>query len=132
MRIVVAFVITTLASIAIAQDIDNGEKIYHDYLCYACHGFNGTGHERPLANDLSGIMVNESVFITFLRQRADQQQMVASRAMPYYDAGSLTDAQARDLYAYIKTFKDEPPVVKDDALMQQIIDLAKAEAPPDK
>ena len=49
--------------------------------------------------------------------------------MPNYDAAALSDEQARDLYAYIKTFKDDPPKLKDEPLMQQILDAARAQDP---
>jgi mono/diheme cytochrome c family protein len=54
---------------------------------------------------------------------------IATNSMPNYAATTLSDPQARDLYAYIRTFKDNPPEVKDDPLMQEILDAAKARDP---
>jgi cytochrome c553 len=121
--------IAVLATSAFAQDIGEGEKIYIDYKCYSCHGYNGTNLSVPLANGLSGITVNEAVFITFLRQRADVNPPNATRAMPNYDASVLSDEMARDLYAYIKTLRDNPPEVSDDPVMQEMLDAAKADRP---
>ena len=114
---------------AFAQDVAEGEKIYSDYKCYSCHGYNGTNLTVPLANDLSGITVNEDVFIAFLRQRADVNPATATRAMPNYDKSVLGDDMARDLYAYIKTLRDNPPEVSDDPLMQKVLEAAKADQP---
>ena len=114
---------------AFAQDVDSGANLYQEYLCYSCHGYNGAASRRPLTNDLSGIMVNEAVFISFLRQRAELNPVIATNSMPNYAATTLSDAQAKDLYAYIRTFKDNPPEVKDDPLMQEILDAAKARDP---
>jgi cytochrome c553 len=114
---------------AAGQDVADGERYYIEYLCYACHGYGGTNLQQPLVNGLSGIMVNETVFITFLRQRDDVNPATATRAMPNYAVSTLSDRQARDLYAYIKSLKDSPPEVADDPLMQKILDAAKAQQP---
>ena len=49
--------------------------------------------------------------------------------MPNYDAAALSDEDARDLFAYIKTLRDIPPEVSDDPLMQKVLDAAKADQP---
>ena len=115
-----------------AQDVDSGEALYQEYLCYSCHGYNGTSLRRPLTNDLSGIMINESVFISFLRQRADMNPETATNSMPNYAAATLSDEQASDIYAYIRTLEDNPPKVKDDPLMQEILDAAREQSPSDE
>lgn len=122
-------ILVIMAGVTSAQDVGNGAKLYYDYLCYSCHGYNGTAMRRPLTNDLSGIMANETVFIAFLRQRADMNPDTASNNMPNYSAATLSDRQARDLYAYISEFEDNPPEVKDDPLMQEILDATKARDP---
>ena len=48
--------------------------------------------------------------------------------MPNYAAAALNDAQARDVYAYIRSFKSPPPLPIDRIpVMSQI--LAAAEKP---
>lgn len=111
------------------QDVKSGEKLYEDFLCYSCHGYNGTSPRRPLVNDASGIMASESVFISFLRLRGDMNPDTATNSMPNYSQDALSDAQARDIYAYIKTLTDEPPEVADIPVMQQILDAARAKNP---
>ena len=128
-KILLLAMVLGASSQAVAQDVDNGAQIYFDYLCYSCHGYNGTNLSVPLANGLSGITANEDVFIAFLRQRADLNPATATRAMPNYDAAALSDEDARDLFAYIKTLRDIPPEVSDDPLMQKVLDAAKADQP---
>ena len=106
-----------LCGVADAQDVSKGEQLYQDYLCYSCHGYNGTSPIRPLANDLSGIMSNEDLFLSFLRLRTDVNPANATRAMPNYSEAALSDDKAREIYAYVKTFVDDPPEVADDPLM---------------
>ena len=130
--IAVSLCLILASNLAHAQDIDNGAQLYKEYLCYSCHGYNGTSPIRPLANDLSGIMSSEDLFLTFLRLRADVNSVTATRAMPNYSEAALSDDKARDIYAYVKTFIDEPPEVADDPLMQQILDAAKAKDPAGK
>lgn len=133
MRNLLTILIPIVAGLAAApvysQDADAGARIYQDYLCYSCHGHNGTALRKPLTNGLSGITVNEAVFIAFLRQRADLNPTTATNSMPNYDAATLSDEQAKHLYAYIKTLKDDPPAVAEDPLMQQILEAAKAQDP---
>ena len=127
--IAIPVVFFLLCGAASGQDIDSGEKLYMDYLCYSCHGYNGATPRRPLTNGVSGIMVSEEVFLTFLRLRGDMNPDLATNTMPNYAESTLSDDQARDIYAYIKTFRDDPPEVADDPLMQQILDAAKAKNP---
>ena len=96
-----------------AADSDtNGVKVYLEQGCYSCHGYNGTGR-YPLANDVSGIMFDENIFLAFLRQRADISPTSASNRMPNYSVEVLNDEDAKDVYRYIKTFIDKPPEIDD-------------------
>lgn len=132
-RILVLLFLLPLSSVCVqaqsSGDAEKGEVIYYEYACYSCHGYNGTGRTL-LLEGASGIITNEDVFIMYLRQRAELNPLLPANTMPNYDAATLSDEQARDLYAYIKTFKDDPPEVKDDPLMQGIIRAAKEAAPP--
>jgi mono/diheme cytochrome c family protein len=107
-----------------SDNIENGAAVYYDYACYSCHGYNGTGRTR-LTEGASGIITNEDIFISFLRQRSELNPTLPSTRMPNYDSSTLSDEQARDVYAYIKTFKDNPPEVEDDPLMQAILEAAR-------
>ena len=103
----------TLAGAASAQDAAKGKQLYYDNTCYGCHGFNGQTGARNLVGTNSPILATPEAFLTFLRGRANFAPMVPSTAMPSFPASAVGDAQARDIYAYIKTFKLDSPAVKD-------------------
>ena len=108
-----------------AADSDtNGVKVYLEQGCYSCHGYNGTGR-YPLANDVSGIMFDENIFLAFLRQRADISPTSASNRMPNYSVEVLNDEDAKDVYRYIKTIIDKPPEIDDIPALKEIIDNAQ-------
>jgi mono/diheme cytochrome c family protein len=105
--------LSALAGPASAQDAARGKKLYYDNTCYGCHGFNGQTGARNLVGTSSPVLASPETFLVFLRGRAGNQPMVPSTAMPSFPASALSDAQARDIYAYIKTFKLDSPEVKD-------------------
>tara|TARA_B100000959_G_scaffold49341_2_gene50827 strand:+ start:9598 stop:10026 length:429 start_codon:yes stop_codon:yes gene_type:complete len=106
-----------------AADLDNGVSLYLDHGCYSCHGYNGTGR-YPLANDVSGIMTSEELFIMFLRLRADLNPLTPTNSMPNYSKAVISDKQAKDIYAYMKTFKDNPPEIEDIPVLKEILENA--------
>ena len=115
----------------LSGDIEKGEQLYYNFACYSCHGYNAT-MRVPLVGDASGIMSSEQVFLTYLRLRADQNPINPKNAMPNYAASTLSDEQALDIYAYIKSVKDESPEVEDNPVMQEILEAAKARTPGDE
>jgi cytochrome c len=118
----------SIASLALGQDaanLERGKQAYYDYACYACHGFQGIGR-RNIANRESGILASEEVFLIYLRARADHNPAISEQSMPHYPASSLPDDVARDIYAYILTFEDDPPAVEDIPALQGILDDAEA------
>lgn len=108
-------------------DAATGATLFAEFACYSCHGYNGTGR-RPLSAAASGILSNESVFLSYLRLRGDQNPVNPKNSMPHYARESLSDAQARDLYAYLLTLEDNPPPLEDIAVMQDILDDAERRA----
>ncbi|MEC8956281.1 MAG: cytochrome c [Pseudomonadota bacterium] len=108
---------------AASADLDNGVSLYLDHGCYSCHGYNGTGR-YPLANDVSGIMTSEELFIIFLRLRADLNPMTPTNSMPNYSESVISDNEAKDIYAYMKTFKDDPPEIENIPVLKEILDNA--------
>ena len=116
-------------SVAIAQatgDTERGKQAYYDYACYGCHGYGGIGR-HDIANQSSGVMVNEQVFLLYLRLRGDQNPTFPTQTMPHYPASSLSDEDALDIYAYIMTLVDDPPGVEDIPVLQRILDDARAQ-----
>ena len=104
---------SALAGAASAQDVAKGKALYYNNTCYGCHGFNGQTGARNLVGTNSPILSTPEAFISFLRGRANFAPMTPSTAMPTFPASAVSDAQARDIYAYIKTFKLDSPDVKD-------------------
>ena len=78
----------------------NGKELYATYSCYACHGYDGHGGAGarlvPMRMNLPGF----SAYIKNPRQ------------MPPYTAKVLSDAQAADLWAYIKAMPESPAADK--------------------
>ena len=125
MAAIAALAIATLANGQDAADVERGKQAYYDYACYACHGFQGIGR-RNIANQSSGILVSEEVFLIYLRARADHNPAISEQTMPHYPASSLPDDVARDIYAYILTFEDDPPPVEEIPALKDIVDAAEA------
>ena len=98
---------------AYAQDAAKGKSLYYNNTCYGCHGFNGQTGARDLVGTGSPILATPEAFLVFLRGRSKFAPMIPSTAMPTFPASAISDAQARDIYAYIKTFKLDSPEVKD-------------------
>ena len=108
-----AGILSAVAGAASAQDIARGKALFYDNTCYGCHGFNGQTGARNLVGTGSPILSAPETFTAFLRGRAAFAPMTPSTAMPTFPASAISDAQARDIYAYIKTFKLDSPDVKD-------------------
>ena len=119
----IAFVLYALPIYAQAPagDPGKGKAVYESYTCYACHGFTGETGARVLAESRSANLATETAFITFLRARANVAPPQPSTTMPNYSAQSLPDAQAKDLYAYIKTFRSHAPPVNQIPVFDQIL-----------
>lgn len=105
-------------------DADRGAELYLTYACYSCHGYAGTGRV-PLSREASGILSNETTFLTYLRLRADQNPVNPRSTMPNYSVAALSDEHARDIYAYLISLDDEPPALEDIPAFTEILDDAK-------
>jgi mono/diheme cytochrome c family protein len=103
----------------------SGKALYYSYGCYACHGYSGETGARPFVGRW-GHLTTEQTFITFLRERANVAPVTPSGSMPNFSAHVLPDNKAKDIYAYIRTFKSTAPQSKDPTLTA-IIDAAKQE-----
>ena len=47
--------------------------------------------------------------------------------MPNFSEAAMSDKQAKDIYAYIRTFKSSAPELKDIPTLNAIVDAAKQE-----
>src|SRR5579871_1545227 len=107
----------------VTGNAENGKSLYFSYGCYACHGFNGETGARPFVGRW-GNLATEDGFIRFLRGRANVAPIVPSTSMPNFGEGSLSDKQAKDIYAYIRTFKSSAPELKDIPALSAIIEAS--------
>jgi mono/diheme cytochrome c family protein len=99
-----------------------GKKLYFDYSCYGCHGYNGeTG--RAFVGNWNNLQT-EAGFIAFLRLRGDRASATPATSMPNFPENTLSDKQAKDIYAYIRTFKSNSPEVKDIPTLNAIVSSA--------
>jgi mono/diheme cytochrome c family protein len=108
-----AAVLSAAAGAASAQDAAKGKQLFFANTCYGCHGYNGQTGARNLVGTNSPIIASQESFIAFLRGRANFAPMTPSTAMPTFPKSAISDAQAADIYAYIRTFKLDAPEVKD-------------------
>lgn len=104
----------------------SGKALYSTYGCYACHGFNGETGARAFVGRW-GNLATEQGFLTFLRGRANVAPLAPSTSMPSFSDSSLSDKQAKDIYAYIRSFKSSAPELKDIPTLNAIVDAAKQE-----
>jgi mono/diheme cytochrome c family protein len=97
-----------------------GKKLYYDYSCYACHGYNGETGARAFVGNW-GNLQTEAGFLAFLRLRGDRASATPATSMPNFPANTLSDKKAKDIYAYIRTFKSNSPEVKDIPTLNAIV-----------
>lgn len=104
-------------------DAARGKQLYYRFGCYGCHGFNGETGVRRLTG--SPMLVTSQTFISYLRLRADLQPLVPSTRMPSFPANSLSDADALDIYAYVRTFVLHAPDPRGIKAFQKILQSAR-------
>jgi len=104
----------------------NGKALYYSYGCYACHGYNGETGARAFVGRW-GNLATEQSFLTFLRGRANVAPLPPSTSMPNFSEASLSDKLAKDIYAYIRTFKSSAPDLKDIPALTAIVEASKQE-----
>jgi mono/diheme cytochrome c family protein len=115
-----------------AGDPARGKVLYHEHGCYGCHGFQGQTGARNLVGTNSPLIATPETFILFLRQRGDFLPMIPSTRMPAFPATAVSDQQAMDIFAYIKTFKLDAPDVKTIPVFDKIQASAAAPYKPAK
>jgi mono/diheme cytochrome c family protein len=108
----------------VSGNASHGKQLFYDYGCYACHGYNGETGARPFVGRW-GNLGTEQTFLTFLRGRANVAPVTPSTSMPNFSQNVMSDKQAKDIYAYIRTFKSSAPELKDIPTLNAIVDAAK-------
>jgi len=102
-----------------------GRELYYAHGCYGCHGFNGETGARDLVGTNSPIIATEEAFILFLRQRADQAPLTPSTRMPNFPAKAVSDRDAKDIYAFIRSFRLDAPAIQDVPTLKTILESAE-------
>jgi mono/diheme cytochrome c family protein len=101
----------------------NGKALYFNHGCYGCHGFNGeTG--RAFVGNWGSNLASEENFLRFLRARSNVAPVTPATSMPNYPESSLGDKQAKDIYAYIRTFKSNAPPLENIPVLNDIVKAA--------
>jgi mono/diheme cytochrome c family protein len=96
----------------VSGNAENGKRLYVAHGCYACHGYGGETGVRVLVGNPRHL-ATEQDFVLFLRARADVAPRHRSRSMPNYAVSTLSDTQAKDIYARIRTFTSTAPELRD-------------------
>jgi len=104
-----------------------GKPLFFENGCYACHGYNGETGARPFVGNW-GHLGTEQEFLAFLRARANVAPENKSTTMPNFPERALSDKKAKDIYAYIRTFKSNAPPLKDIPVLNEIIEAAEKPA----
>jgi mono/diheme cytochrome c family protein len=111
----------------VTGDPASGKELFYAYSCYACHGYNGETGARPFVGNWGNLSTEEG-FLRFLRARANIAPEPKSTSMPNFAESTLSDKQAKDIYAYIRTFKSTAPDLKDIPTLNAIIEAASKPA----
>jgi len=114
MLVFAVLVASAAAQTPATGDPQRGKELFLKYSCYACHGYDGHGGAGAR---LVPFRMNLSGFTIYLHNPPRPQ-------MPPYSASVIPDAQAADLFAYIKSLP-ESPSVKDIPLLMRIINESK-------
>lgn len=102
----------------------NGKALYYNYSCYGCHGFNGETGARAFVGNWTTNLATEENFIKFLRGRANVAPLTPSTSMPNFAQSTMSDRQAKDIYAYIRTFKSNAPPLQNISTLNEIVKSA--------
>ena len=111
----------------VTGDPVNGKALFFAYSCYACHGYNGETGQRAFVGNW-GHLGTEQEFIAFLRARGNVAPEPKSTGMPNFAENTMSDKLAKDIYAYIRSFKSNAPPLKDIPALNAIIDAASKPA----
>jgi mono/diheme cytochrome c family protein len=123
------------AGVTWAADVERGRSLFHEHGCYSCHGHTGKGtfavaqsnllpKPPPLLVGTAPFLMSEEVFRVYLRLRAAENPAEPEVRMPHYPQNALDDAAVADLYAYIGTFRENPPPLESIPAMRAILESA--------
>jgi mono/diheme cytochrome c family protein len=76
---------------------ENGERLFMTYYCYACHGTDGQGGAGPRLV----VTASADAMIRYVRKPSGAN-------MPAYTSKSISDAELRDIHAYLRSRPPSP------------------------
>jgi mono/diheme cytochrome c family protein len=79
-----------------------GERLYKNYGCYECHGFQGQGSASTGGARLGPPRIPLSAFVSYIRQPTGE--------MPPYTAKVVSDDDASEIYNFLKSIPPPPPL----------------------
>lgn len=81
-------------------DVANGQQLFNDFQCWQCHGYEGQGGAAP------------RIAPTPYPFEAFDRLVRHTTLMPAYSPNVLSEAQLRQIYAFVQS-RPEPPAVED-------------------
>ena len=82
-----------------AGNLESGKKLFAQYGCYQCHGYAAQGGVGPR---LAPRPLAFAAFSKYVRQPAGE--------MPPYTAKVLSNSQLADVYAFLRSVPQPPPL----------------------
>jgi mono/diheme cytochrome c family protein len=107
MKVLAFMLLATCA--ALAQNAENGKRLFVRDGCYQCHGYAGQGSIAGAR--LAPPVLNAQGMAKYIRRPAG--------AMPAFTDKVVSDQDVADIYAYLKTIPAPKPV-KDIPLLQDL------------
>jgi ubiquinol-cytochrome c reductase cytochrome c subunit len=98
-----------IPALSLAQNADNGKRLFVKDGCYQCHGYAGQGSIAGAR--LAPPVLNAQGMAKYIRRPAG--------AMPAFTDKVVSDQDVADIYAYLKTIPAPKPV-KDIPLLQDL------------
>src|SRR5438067_11980907 len=87
------------AADAPAGNVENGKKLFAQYGCYQCHGYAAQGGVGPR---LAPRPLTYAAFSKYVRQPTGE--------MPPYTPKVISNAQLADVYGFLRSVPQPPPV----------------------
>jgi len=85
-----------------AASSPKGQRLYNDYGCYECHGFQGQGSASTGGARLGPPRIPLSAFVSYIRQPTGE--------MPPYTAKVVSDEDAAEIYNFLKSVPPPAPL----------------------
>ena len=80
----------------------NGQHLYVSFGCYECHGYQGQGSVQTGGSRIGPPQIPYSGFVAYLRDPTGQ--------MPPYTSKAASDTQLADIYVFLQSRTEAPPL----------------------